>query len=77
MIEERQNEYFRKSGTFAPSIAIDLDIPKTNKGTIDAIKDTNLAPDEGLINQNIIKVGDYRRNKATRKEIAHVRFEPD
>lgn len=77
MIEERQIEYFKKSETIAPSITIDLDIPAMNKEAIDSITDESLASNEKLINQNIIKVGDYQRNKATRKEIAHVRFEPD
>ena len=37
-----------------------------------------IPPPEGdLISQNIIKTGDYRKNKATRKEISHVRFEQD
>jgi hypothetical protein len=32
---------------------------------------------DDLINQNIIKVNDYRKIEATRKVIGHVRFKPD
>jgi hypothetical protein len=75
---EAETEYFKKSKTLAPSIRINLDLPKPTSTPQNAIEtkigQTSL---DDLINQSIIKVNDYRKIKATRKVIGHVRFEPD
>lgn len=74
---ERQTEYFRKPETIAPSVVNDIEIKTATKDVIN-INNIMISPPEGdLISQNIIKTGDYRKNKATRKEISHVRFEQD
>jgi hypothetical protein len=75
---EAQTEYFRKPGTLAPSMTINLDPPKptsTPRSLIDI--DNKPKPIDDLISQSIIKVNDYRKIKATRKVIGHVHFEPD
>lgn len=75
---EAQTEYFRKSGTFAPSITINFDIPMPTSTPSNIIEIENgPSPIDDLINQNIIKVNDYRKIEATRKVIGHVRFKPD
>jgi len=76
MNEGCQTEYFRKPETIASSMVDAIESPKV---TEDSHTTEDINPSiEALINQNIIKLGDYyRNNKATRKEIAHVRFEPD
>ncbi|NPV61891.1 MAG: hypothetical protein HPY61_04550 [Methanotrichaceae archaeon] len=78
MSEGTQAEYFKKPGTSAPSMAIDLEplIP-TEASTNVIVTTGDSLPTEDLINQNIIKVNDYRKNKATRRVIAHVPFKPD
>jgi hypothetical protein len=75
MNEGCQTEYFRKPETIASSMVDAIESPKIAEDS-NTTEDTNHSI-EALINQNIIKLGDYRNNKATRKEIAHVRFEPD
>ncbi|MGD0951249.1 MAG: hypothetical protein ABR985_02455 [Methanotrichaceae archaeon] len=78
MTESVQIEYFKKSETFAPSMVIVLEPPKATEETAD-ITEKEIRPSsfDALINQDIIKVGDYRKIKATRKVIGHVHFEPD
>lgn len=73
-----QIEYFKKSGTFAPSMVVILKPPEATKETADVVvKEVSRSSYSSLIDQNIIKTGEYRTNKATRRVIAHVRFEPD
>lgn len=77
MNESSQIEYFRKPGTIAPSMGNSIELPKAIEEAINTIEYMDSSPNEALINQDIIKVGDYHKNKAIRKEIGHVRFEPD
>jgi hypothetical protein len=77
MTESVQIEYFKKSETFAPSMAIVIEPPKATEETGDIIEEeTKPSSFDALINQDIIKVSDYRKIKATRKVIGHVHFEP-
>lgn len=75
---EGQTEYFRKSGTLAPTMTTIPDLP-TPTATPPNIIEVEIGPTpiDDLINQNIIKVSDYRKIEATRKVIGHVRFKPD
>jgi hypothetical protein len=74
---ESQTEYFRKPETIAPSIVDTLEVSTVTDHNI-TTNEYNFMHSKGtLISQDIIKTDDYRKNKATRKEIAHVRFEPD
>ncbi len=78
MTGTRQIEYFKKSGTSAPSMVIILKPPETTEETADVvIKEVSRSSYSSLIDQNIINTDKYRTNKATRRVIAHVRFEPD
>jgi hypothetical protein len=78
MSEEVRTEYFIKSGTVAPSITINIDLPTPTSTPPNIIKiEIGPSPTDDLINQNIVKVDDYRKIKATRKVIGHVHFEPD
>lgn len=73
-----ENEYYKRSGTSASSIVLDheslIAIP-TGTNLIESNANPTLV--DALINQDIIKTHDYRRNKASRKVIAHVPFKPD
>lgn len=75
---EPQAEYFRKSGTQAPSQSKAIDLPNptsTPQNTIET--KIGSSPRDDLISQNMIKLDKYRKIRATRKVIAHVHFEPD
>lgn len=71
-------EYFKKSETFAPSISIDCEPPMPTSALPSTV-DIKGGPSslDTLINQDIINVNDYRKNKATKRVIAHVPFKPD
>jgi ABC-type uncharacterized transport system substrate-binding protein len=78
MTAKKQIEYFKKSATAAPSIAVVLEPPEATEETTDAIiKEAAPSSFSSLVNQNIINIDKYRKNKATRRVIGHVRFEPD
>jgi len=74
---ESQTEYFRKPETIAPSIVDIVEVPTATDDVININEYIIIHPIGALISQDIIKTDDYRKNKATRKEIAHVRFEQD
>jgi hypothetical protein len=71
-------EYFKKSETSAPSILFDCEkpMPTSSRPSTIEIKRATSSRDD-LINQDIINVNDYRKNKATKRVIAHVPFKPD
>lgn len=73
-----QFEYFKKSGTFAPSMGFIQKPSEVTEETGDVTaNEVGMSSYSSLIDQNIIKIDNYRTNKATRRVIAHVRFEPD
>lgn len=62
----------------APSMVIDLEPPKPTAAPPNIIEiEVGSSSMDALINRSIIKVDKYRTNKATRRVIAHVHFEPD
>ena len=71
-------EYFKKSETSAPSMESDCEppLPTSARPSTIEIKGGPSSLDT-LINQDIINVNDYRKNKATKRVIAHVPFKPD
>ena len=59
-------------------MVIILKPPEATEETADmVVKEISRSSYSSLIDQNIIKTDKYRTNKATRRVIAHVRFEPD
>lgn len=73
-----ENGYYKKSETSAPQMVFDHEpSTATQYGTNAMESDVNTRSTDALINQDIIKTDDYRKNKASRKVIAHVPFKPD
>lgn len=71
-------EYYKKSATSGSSMLFDRERPMPTSALPNATdtKRKSSAKD-ALINQDLINVSDYRKNKATRKVIAYVPFKPD
>jgi len=78
MSEAVNTKYFEVSDTYSPMAGTGPEYQKTTEETISTLENEITQPSVGsLIDQNIIKMDDYRKIRATRKVIGHVHFEPD